>query len=352
MALILLTSVALFLLTPVCMASPVQDDWAFPQSPDRSTTLQLGTTYKIQWTSALEGWFPQYCPDCNPTSVDLWVTSASSNLLEHKIASGLDVASVLSIPWTVTIPAAELSQTRIWVFRFLPSGVEPSSTSEQISSSVFIIADPGAGLPLTSSIAVLSSTPSSSSTSVLSNTLSSSSINPVSSNTVVSSPTTSSTPLASTKPTMTTDSASSIETTTTSVTAGTETNKTPSSSGLSTGARAGIGVGAGLGALALFTFGWFLARHHGRKDSTTAQGGAETQNAGPGAYGRNYYGKGPHEVHGTPSQTAYPNSPSHAYSQPTIEANSPRSYSDRVYTPMTVGVNETRSFHHSAIEVE
>ncbi|KAI3339487.1 hypothetical protein F4824DRAFT_498175 [Ustulina deusta] len=269
MLLMLLVSLALFLFTPARAAETVQDDW---------------------WTSALQSWFHYYCPDCNPTSVDLWVTSPSDQQ-QHKIASGVDVTSTLSIAWTATVPTTELSDSRAWVLRFVPSGEDPSSIDQEISSSVFIITNPDA--------ASSSSTP-------------------------VSSPTTGGTPPASTNPTMTTSAATSTEMmitsatvtteamttnaaastkTTTSAAVSTETTTTPqSSSGLSTGARADIGVGTGVGAIVLFALGWCLARHQGSKGSTPAPSGTGSRNL----------------VSNLPPQTYYP---------PPFEADSSLPYS-------------------------
>ncbi|KAI0543982.1 hypothetical protein F4679DRAFT_566580 [Xylaria curta] len=266
-----------FLLAPACVAETVQDDWVFPQKPDFSTSLQLGREYRLQWTSALQNWFNYYCPDCNPNSVDLWVQSGRN---EHKIASGVNVTSVLSVNWTAIVPMSELSMSQTWVLRFVPSGQDPDSTSQQISSSVFNITDPDA---------VSSSTAS------------------------VSSPTISNTPPASGNPV--TSATTGTESMTTSAAASTETMTSPQpSSGLSTGAKAGIGVGAGVGAIALFTLGWFLARHHRSRGNTPAPAQGEMQNPAPGPLNWGD-GKAPQELHGTALQMAY-------HSQPPVEADS------------------------------
>ncbi|KAI0471203.1 hypothetical protein F4859DRAFT_484739 [Xylaria cf. heliscus] len=143
MLFMLSASLALFLLMVTCMASNVQDDWVFPQSPDYSTVLQLGKEYTVQWTSALQDWVDSYCPDCSPYSVDLWITS-SNQQYQHKVAAAVDVTSSLGIAWEATVSTAELSNTQAWVLRFLPSGQDPRWTSEEISSSVFIIDAEGA----------------------------------------------------------------------------------------------------------------------------------------------------------------------------------------------------------------
>ncbi|KAI0550608.1 hypothetical protein F4679DRAFT_594533 [Xylaria curta] len=238
---------ALFLLTPVCMAAAMQDDRVFPQKTDNSTILQLGRKYKVQWPSALQDWFYNYCPDCIPTSVDLWVTD-SFNHKYHKIASSVDVTSTLSISWIATVPATELSNFRTWILQFVPNEEDPRSTSDQIYSSILIITDPGA--------------PSSSVS--------------------VSSPTLSSTTPASTNPTTTSNANTPTETTMAPL---------PNSE-LTTGAKAGIGVGIGAGAVVVFTLGWCLAHYYGRKSGNLDIGGTRT-------------------LHATASQTAYQDPPAY-----------------------------------------
>ncbi|KAI1145037.1 hypothetical protein F4825DRAFT_277535 [Nemania diffusa] len=285
MLLIFTVLLVLFFSTPACVADSVQGDWVFPQEPNYASVVQLNQLYTIQWTPNLAGWFSQYCPDCNTSSVDLWVTSSGNNdAQEYKIASSLDVSTSLSVTWTASIPTSDLSASRTWVFRFVPSGETPSSTSEQISSSIFTIDDPNA--------ASSSSVPSSSSTTSTSTT-------PASTN--------------------------SMTTTTTSAAAGTDTMTTATpqpSSELSTGAKAGIGVGAGLGGIALIALGWFLARlpRRGGSNNTPIIGGAETGNLEPEPK--------PEELYGTSSpQMAYSNpSPPQIYSRPPVEADSLQVY--------------------------
>ncbi|KAI0108584.1 hypothetical protein GGR51DRAFT_514300 [Nemania sp. FL0031] len=214
------------------------------------------------------------------------------NLILTSRLAGVDITLTLSVAWTATVPTSELSDSRTWVFRFVPSGEDPSSTSEEISSSIFIISDPDAASPF--------------STTVSSPAIDSTSPTPISNTSPV---TTSSDPLVSTNPTTTTSAIVGTETMTTS----------QSSSGLSTGMRAGIGVGAGAGAVILFAFGWFLARYHGRKSSTTGTGVAKQRNPGP-------FRKAPHELDGTAPQTTHTNIFPETYYQHPVEVDSSQAY--------------------------
>ncbi|KAJ8132714.1 hypothetical protein O1611_g913 [Lasiodiplodia mahajangana] len=296
MLLVLSAPLTLLLLTFAYAAGSVQSDWVFPQVPDYSTTIQLGEEYQIQWTSALQGWLQSYCPDCNTASVDLWVTSSNRNDKQYKVASSVDVTSSLSVAWTATV---SLSDSRTWVFRFLPSGQDPSSTSEEISSSIFLISDPDAA----STLSTTTPSPTTSSTEPVST----SSPSPASTDSTSLASTSSAPPVSvssnspsSTNPTMTTSAAAATETMT----------APQSSSGLSTGTKAGIGVGAGVGAIALIALGWFLARYHESKSSTPGPGGSENRNLG----------KSPHELDGAISQTAYAGPSTQAYYQHPAEA--------------------------------
>ncbi|KAJ2988395.1 hypothetical protein NUW58_g3999 [Xylaria curta] len=273
----------LFLLTPVCGAANLQGDWVFPRNPDYSTVLQLGREYKIQWTSALQSWFPDYCPDCKPDSVDLWVTDSTSHQ-QHKIASGVNVTSALPMAWTATMSPTEISHYPTWVLRFLPSGKDLSSAHQEISSPIFVITDQDAAS---------------------------------SSSSLVSLPPTSSTTPASSSPTMRSSAATDTETMTTPpsetiTTLPSEMITTPpSSSELSTGARAGIGIGVGVGAIVLFTLGWFSARHYRSEDHTPTPGAAETQDRGAGGFGHGLQASTPrdprHGIAGSLSECAATN---------------------------------------------
>lgn len=63
----------------------VQDDWVFPQGPDKSSTLDLDDPYTVQWTTNLQSWFPKYAPNANTSNLDLWVTGEHTVLGYHKL---------------------------------------------------------------------------------------------------------------------------------------------------------------------------------------------------------------------------------------------------------------------------
>jgi hypothetical protein len=72
------------------LADEVQDSWTFPQSPDYTTTINVGQEITIGWTAKLQTWFPAYCPGCLLASANLYITSVgiSGQLpFKHLIAS-------------------------------------------------------------------------------------------------------------------------------------------------------------------------------------------------------------------------------------------------------------------------
>jgi hypothetical protein len=64
----------------------VQSDWVFPQSPDYSTVLSIGSTVYFQWTSNLQNEFAAYLPNGNVSHVDVWVTGQTISDGYHKLA--------------------------------------------------------------------------------------------------------------------------------------------------------------------------------------------------------------------------------------------------------------------------
>jgi len=64
-------------------AQDVQDFWANPEAPDFTSTLPQGDIFVIEWTSDLALYFGEFCPDCNTTDVELWITEVdNSNSLQ------------------------------------------------------------------------------------------------------------------------------------------------------------------------------------------------------------------------------------------------------------------------------
>jgi hypothetical protein len=75
-----------FILLPLqAWCQTVQDDWTAPAAPDGSTPLQIGTKFTILWKSALQGSFQLYCPSCNITKLDLWITNFNGTEYTSKI---------------------------------------------------------------------------------------------------------------------------------------------------------------------------------------------------------------------------------------------------------------------------
>jgi hypothetical protein len=63
----------------------VQDDWTAPAAPDGSTPLQSGTKFTLLWKSGLQKNFEIYCPLCNTTKLDLWITNFNGTKYTSKI---------------------------------------------------------------------------------------------------------------------------------------------------------------------------------------------------------------------------------------------------------------------------
>ncbi|KAI1081982.1 hypothetical protein F5B20DRAFT_578755 [Whalleya microplaca] len=215
---LILRIAALFARFVLVLGDTVQDDWIFPKNPDKTSILTAGTSYSIGWTSNLQSWFSSYCQKCDPSNVDLW-TTGGSKALKHRITTGINITSSFSYRWTVTIPSSDLATSNIWNLCFVASG--DAMDGDNIASPLFIVD------PTTSTNSVTSTTTSISSGMAMSTTHS----DPTADTTSVPGTPTSSSSLAPTD---------------------------PPSPGLSTGAKAGIGVGAGLGGIVLVVFGWFL----------------------------------------------------------------------------------------------
>lgn len=64
----------------------VQSDWVFPQSPDYSTTVNIGSTVYFRWTTNLKNQFATYLPNGNSSRVDVWVTGETISNGYHKLA--------------------------------------------------------------------------------------------------------------------------------------------------------------------------------------------------------------------------------------------------------------------------
>ncbi|KAL4802981.1 hypothetical protein BDV18DRAFT_48109 [Aspergillus unguis] len=215
-------------LLPVARAvGTVQDLWNSPVYPDYTTNYTAGTTIVISWQHALAGQFAAFCPDCDITNVDLWITGSSYT---RKLEAGVDVNTTTSYTWKINLDNDDVEASTDWTFRFLPADSSWGSDDEEISSAKFNLEPSDDD---TSSSTTSSTTTTSTSTST-------------------STTTSTSTPDATTS--------TSATPTADPVTGDNTTEKPNDDDGLSSGAKAGIGVGVGAGAIILAVLAFFLWR--------------------------------------------------------------------------------------------
>ncbi|KAI1615718.1 hypothetical protein EDD36DRAFT_195389 [Exophiala viscosa] len=219
----------------VVSAQVVQDDWLKPALPDFSTTITLGSTFRIQWDANLVSWFSQYAPEANSSDCALWVTGSQSNTsYQNLIVNNINVSSTLYVDWVVNTPSSQLSETTEYTFRFLPLGASYTDNSASQISSPQVIMQLGSSAATTSSATTSSSTTASSTT------------------------------------TSQTTSATSASATSSASSTSTSTPMVSKSSGLSGGAIAGIVVGV-VGGLALLGLAALLLRRRNRRGRATTR---------------------------------------------------------------------------------
>jgi hypothetical protein len=81
-----LSIILAFALLPLqAWCQTVQDAWTAPAAPDGSTPLQSGTKFTLLWKSELQNSFKLYCPSCNVTKLDLWITNFNGTKYTSKI---------------------------------------------------------------------------------------------------------------------------------------------------------------------------------------------------------------------------------------------------------------------------
>ncbi|THV49218.1 hypothetical protein BGAL_0206g00210 [Botrytis galanthina] len=206
--------------------------WIVPDgnTADLSKTYTEGITLQVTWNPAPEGYQFQTLSNLWVTTWDYEVTQFSQLLTEN-----LNTNKSGTYDWTITIPTSVLSRDAKYVLRFKDLSSVYNSSSQEISSTGFLV------------------------------------INGASSSTSTASPT----PIRSTQ---TSSSASSTATTSASVTTSiiSTTSATPVSistsenSGLSGGAKAGIAVGAVVIALSVagLAFLFFRRKRHAKRSST------------------------------------------------------------------------------------
>ncbi|KAI1109761.1 hypothetical protein F5Y14DRAFT_431347 [Nemania sp. NC0429] len=277
----------------------VQDDWP---SPAKYSTWYTRQTYLIRWDTNLQNSFGTYCPSCDTSNVDLWITPASLEVDDfYRIASAVNVQTTTSYEWTV--PDSFTAGT--WVFRFIPAGTQWINGGEEISSRIFyteLSATESSSSALSSSSSPsISSTPTSSSTPSSSSTPTSSPT-PTSSSAPSSSPSPGSSATSSGSSSLSSSSSQSSSSSTggsstpsdsvsMAVTTKPPSNTAPPSTtstdtpimstgpqmqaqdgGLSAGAKAGIAVGALVGALLLVALGFFLAKRQHQRSGVVSGG--------------------------------------------------------------------------------
>jgi hypothetical protein len=220
--------------------------WNVPdgKATDLSLTFTNGVTLPLSWNN----WTSTSYIDTSQTHVDLWVTSYDWNLNQYAevlkskdsltrdrgpffpLSSNLciaeiDLTVVGNYAWTIAIPDKYLSTSAKYVLRFKIPATSYTPDTAQLSSPGFLV--------------LRAATPSSSSTTSTSSSASRSSA----------------LPSQSTSTTSTAQSSSSATAPAGSLIA------SQSDKGLSTGAKAGLGVGISLGVLAIGALlGFVLAR--------------------------------------------------------------------------------------------
>jgi len=203
----------LFYSRPVAAQTVQQLLWDVPdgKATDLSQTFTNGNTLPLSWNN----WSSTSYIDTFKSHVDLWVTSYDFNLNQYAytLKTDIDLTVPGSFGWTITIPDKYLSVSAKYVLRFKAPASNYNASSPQLSSPGFL---------------VLKAAASSSSSSSSSSSVSTSSSTATSQSSIASS-----TPAATTNSTQNGPLAESQP-----------------SGGLSTGAKAGIGIGISLAALA------------------------------------------------------------------------------------------------------
>ena len=81
-----LTLILTYLLPLQVWCQTVQDDWTAPAAPDGSTPLQNSAKFTLLWKSTLQNNFRTYCPSCDPSKLDLWITNFNGTQYKTKLA--------------------------------------------------------------------------------------------------------------------------------------------------------------------------------------------------------------------------------------------------------------------------
>ncbi|RDW58762.1 hypothetical protein BP6252_13238 [Coleophoma cylindrospora] len=142
----------------------VQDDWIFPASPDFTFTLYAMEYYTISWDSSLVSWLSEFCPNCDPGSVEVYMMGDYVQPLYGKV----NLTSDTSYGWQPTMLGLGLLQSNIV---FCASLDDFHETGGQLSSPMFYFQSNGSDsstltVTVTTSMQPSSSSYTASSTSV------------------------------------------------------------------------------------------------------------------------------------------------------------------------------------------
>ncbi|KAL2795121.1 hypothetical protein BJX66DRAFT_302313 [Aspergillus keveii] len=126
------------LLAPLAAAQTVQDLWTFPEAPDYTTNITLGTTVELRWQPDLNDVFGIFCTECDITDVDLWATGTTTSAL---VKSGINLETTHSYRWRVTtFDASDVKSSPAFNLRFIPAGAKWDGTGgQEVSSPQFNI---------------------------------------------------------------------------------------------------------------------------------------------------------------------------------------------------------------------
>ncbi|KAI0151787.1 hypothetical protein GGR57DRAFT_513742 [Xylariaceae sp. FL1272] len=197
-SLVLLASIA-----GTALCQTVQDDWLSPSTNEIWYTRQTNT---ITWDSDLQTWFDYYCPACDTSNVDLWITGTSENFYLIQCSSPF-LTRRGAVAYNGDVAAVNVQTDKSFHWKIPDTSMFTSTTSMSSETS-----------------------PSMTTTETTS----------------------------STSPAATTSSPATTA---------------HSHGGLSTGAKAGIGVGAEVGAVVLFALGFLLAKKQQQNKAAAAGGG-------------------------------------------------------------------------------
>ncbi|KAJ5908721.1 hypothetical protein N7495_001403 [Penicillium taxi] len=239
MPLLLGSVVALGYFSQLVASDSIQSHWTTPDGSesDLSQTFTNGETIAVAWTGWDSGWTDGYMD--GQTVADLWVTSFSWDALEYSslLTTNRNISNAGSYSWTIDISSSALSKSAKYVLRFGVPVTTFNISAEMIDSPGFLVISGSTTTTSSSTSSTTSTTSSSSSTSSLSTT---------------------------------TSSTNADSTTATSTNGTITTSQKSTSTGLSTGAKAGAGVGGAIAGIALIgALAYFIIRRMRKGNSSS-----------------------------------------------------------------------------------